>query len=62
MIKKIKRLIRRIVCNEAKSNPEYRIFNEGVLMRVLYFNKLLEMVKDVHGSVVECGVGQGFDL
>lgn len=57
----IKNVIRRI-SKVLKPKSKAPLFSKKLLLRVLYFNRLLKMIKDVPGTVVECGVGQGFDF
>ena len=40
-------------------NDFYHIYNKSNILNVLYWNKYFEMVHDVEGSIVECGVGRG---
>ncbi len=54
----LKNIIRQIINGKSKAP----LFSKKLLLRVLYFNSLLNIIKDVPGAVVECGVGQGFDF
>ena len=40
----------------------YHIYNKSNILNVLYWNEYFEMVLDIEGSIVECGVGRGRSL
>ena len=40
----------------------YHIYNKSNILNVLYWNEYFEMVFDIEGSIVECGVGRGRSL
>lgn len=43
-------------------NDFYHVYNKSNILNVLYWVKFFEMVADVEGSIVECGVGRGRSL
>ena len=40
-------------------NDYYHVFNETNILNVIYWNDLMQLVADVPGDIVECGVGRG---
>ena len=42
--------------------PNWYVYNKSNILNVLYWVKYFEMVADVQGSIVECGVGRGRSL
>ena len=43
-------------------NDYYHVFNETNILNVIYWNDLMQLVADVPGDIVECGVGRGRSL
>lgn len=52
--------LRIMYCKREKSYLP--LLNRASLLRVTYFSRLLEHVKQVEGAIIECGVGQGVGL
>lgn len=59
----IKRMLVGSAGEQALNNPSnLALFDERQLRRGLYFQKLISMIADVPGAIIECGVGQGRGL
>lgn len=68
MIRWIKVIARRVLlpagaeAGKAKDSVVIRKFNSREVSRLLYFRRMFDLVGDVQGDVVECGVAFGWSL
>ena len=60
----IKQLIKKIlgITQVATTTQNLSLFTESTFRRALYFKKLIDLIGNVEGAIIECGVGQGNGL
>ena len=62
MLTKIRRKISKLIYTEKENKVGNQILNYGSGLRLLYQKRLFDKVSNIHGDIVECGVGIGSTL